>query len=158
MIKQFLQSSCHMILKISTILYDAWFKTANTISDLCILWHFNFNWLCFNKCFFKSFSRTKTGDFHKYLNFHSLKSYTTDYYKEALKQVDFRKFCTKKLQKFYSGLFESLCERCPYSEFFWSVFSRIWTECGPENSEYGHFSRSGFLSEINNSYWQNHSL
>ena len=47
----------------------------------------------------------------------------------------------------------SLCEKCPYSEFFWSVFSRIRTEYGEKrsisvqmrentnqkNSEYGHF-------------------
>ena len=26
----------------------------------------------------------------------------------------------------------TLRKKCPYSEFFWSVFSRIWTECGPE--------------------------
>ena len=46
---------------------------------------------------------------------------------------------------------------CPYSELFWSVFSHIRTEYGeilsplpvrmrenmdPNNSEYGHFSRS----------------
>ena len=48
---------------------------------------------------------------------------------------------------------------CPYSELFWSVFSRIWTEyreigsispysvqiwenADQNNSEYGHFSRS----------------
>ena len=54
---------------------------------------------------------------------------------------------------------DTLCEKCPYSEIFWSVFSRIWTEYEeirsvspysvimPENkdqknSEYGHFSRS----------------
>ena len=54
---------------------------------------------------------------------------------------------------------KSLREKCPYSEFFWSVFSRIRTEYGnilrissysvrmQENrdqkySEYGHFSRS----------------
>ena len=53
----------------------------------------------------------------------------------------------------------SKCEKCTYSEFFWSVFFRIWTEYGKlfrislysvqmrknidqENSEYGHFSRS----------------
>ena len=24
----------------------------------------------------------------------------------------------------------SLRKRCPYSKLFWSVFSRIWTECG----------------------------
>ena len=51
-------------------------------------------------------------------------------------------------------------ERCPYSEFFCSVFSRIRTKCGKilcitpysvrmrentdqKNSEYGHFLRSG---------------
>ena len=27
-------------------------------------------------------------------------------------------------------------EKCPHSEFFWSVFSRIRTEYGPENSDY----------------------
>ena len=51
------------------------------------------------------------------------------------------------------------CENCPYSEFFWPAFSRIWTEyeeirsispysvqmrenTDQKNSEYGHFSRS----------------
>ena len=34
-------------------------------------------------------SRIKIGGAHKYLNFHSLKHYTTDSYKDALKQVDF---------------------------------------------------------------------
>ena len=37
----------------------------------------------------KNISRIKTGGAHKYLNFRSLKNYTTDYYKEALKQIDF---------------------------------------------------------------------
>ena len=27
----------------------------------------------------------------------------------------------------------TLCEKCLYSEFFWSAFSRIWTEYRPEN-------------------------
>ena len=46
----------------------------------------------------------------------------------------------------------SLRKKGPYSELFWSVFSRIWTEEGERdpmrenadqnNSEYGHFSRS----------------
>ena len=53
----------------------------------------------------------------------------------------------------------SLRKKCPYSEFFWSAFSRIWTEYGEilrispysvrmrentdqNNSEYGQFSRS----------------
>ena len=53
----------------------------------------------------------------------------------------------------------SLRKMCPYSELFWSVFSRIWTEyreirsispysvqiwenADQNNSEYGHFSRS----------------
>ena len=56
----------------------------------------------------------------------------------------------------------TLCEKCPYSEFFWSVFSRIRTEYGEKrsisvqmrentnqkNSEYGHFSRSGNETRI----------
>ena len=54
----------------------------------------------------------------------------------------------------------TLREKCPYLEFFWSVFSHIWTEYGEilrispysvrmrentdqKNSEYGHFSGSG---------------
>ena len=40
----------------------------------------------------RKFSRIKTGDAHKYLNFRSLKNYTADYYKEALRQVDFRNY------------------------------------------------------------------
>ena len=53
------------------------------------------------------------------------------------------------------------CAKCPYSEFFWSVFSRIRTEYAEilrispysarmrentdqKNFEYGHFSRSTF--------------
>ena len=34
-------------------------------------------------------SSIKTGGAHKYLNFRSLKNYTADYYKEAVKQTDF---------------------------------------------------------------------
>ena len=51
-----------------------------------------------------------------------------------------------------------MSEKYPYLEFFWSVFSRIWTEYGEllricqysvkmrenmdhKNSKYGHFSR-----------------
>ena len=53
----------------------------------------------------------------------------------------------------------TLRKTCLYSELFWSAFFRIRTEygeirsisefspnagkCGPDNSEYGHFSRSG---------------
>ena len=44
----------------------------------------------------------------------------------------------------------SLHKKCSYSEFFWSVFSRIWTEYSirmqenmeEKNSEYGNFIRS----------------
>ena len=53
--------------------------------------------------------------------------------------------------------YKTLHEKCPYSAFFWSVFSRIWSEYGErislysvrmrentdqKNSEYGDFSRS----------------
>ena len=37
----------------------------------------------------RKISRIKTAGAHKYLNFRSLKNYTTDYYREALEQVDF---------------------------------------------------------------------
>ena len=37
----------------------------------------------------QKFSRIKTGGVQKYLNFRSLKNYTDDHHKEALKQVDF---------------------------------------------------------------------
>ena len=30
-----------------------------------------------------------------------------------------------------------LRKKCPYSEFFWSVFSRIWTEFSPNVGKYG---------------------
>ena len=59
----------------------------------------------------------------------------------------------------------ALRKKCPYSEFFWSAFSRIWTEyrdilrispnsvrtrenADQNNSEYGHFLRSVFLGII----------
>ena len=58
-------------------------------------------------------------------------------------------------------VYYSLCEKFPYSEFFWTVFSHIWTEYGEiirippqsvqmrentdqENSEYGHFLHSDY--------------
>ena len=37
----------------------------------------------------KKNSRIQTAGVHKYLKLHSLKNYTADYYKEALKQLDF---------------------------------------------------------------------
>ena len=68
----------------------------------------------------------------------------------------------------------SLLEKCPHSKFFWSVFSRIWTEYGKilshsfslclssrsvrmrdnrdqKNSEYGHFLHSGSLVILDSS-------
>ena len=43
-----------------------------------------------------------------------------------------------------------MLEECPYSEIFWTVFSRIWTKysvwmrenADQNNSEYEHFLRS----------------
>ena len=60
------------------------------------------------------------------------------------------------------GTTKSLLKKCPYSELFWSVFSRIRTEYGEirsvslysvrmrkntdqNNSEYGHFSGSVYF-------------
>ena len=59
----------------------------------------------------------------------------------------------------FSFLTTTLREKCPYSDFFWSLLPRIWTEYGEilrvspysvrmrenidrKNSEYGHFSHS----------------
>ena len=48
----------------------------------------------------------------------------------------------------YDSHMMTLREECPYSEFFWSVFSRIRTEklrtrkTNQKNSEHGHFSPS----------------
>ena len=36
----------------------------------------------------------------------------------------------------------SLREKCPYSEFFWSLFSTFGLNTDQKNFEYGHFSRS----------------
>ena len=61
--------------------------------------------------------------------------------------------------KYLKCMYNALREKCPYSEFLWSVFSHIWTEYGEirsnslysvrmwenanqKNSKYGHFSRS----------------
>ena len=60
----------------------------------------------------------------------------------------------------YFKILQSLCEKCPNTEFFWSVFPRIWTEYGDiyavnfciqseyekirtrKNSVFGHFLHS----------------
>ena len=53
--------------------------------------------------------RIKTGGAHKYLNFHSLKNYTTDYYKEALKQIDFPNYENfGDVNESYSNFFQKL--------------------------------------------------
>ena len=63
---------------------------------------------------------------------------------------------------FFSICKHALREKCPCSELFWSVYSRIRTEYGKipvfsptagntdqKNSEYGNFSRSdNFLSKL----------
>ena len=65
---------------------------------------------------------------------------------------------TLRIAKSYHA-FLTLREKCPYSQFFWSVFSRVWTAYGEirsispysvrmrentdqKNSEYGHFTCS----------------
>ena len=41
------------------------------------------------------------------------------------------------------------CVRCPYLEVFWSVFSSIRTEYGPEKLEYGQLSRNDkFIKQL----------
>ena len=51
---------------------------------------------------------------------------------------------------------QALREKFRYSEFFWSLFSNIWTECSvrmwentdQNNSECGHFSRSKIFTKL----------
>ena len=64
-----------------------------------------------------------------------------------------------RIHQIFSDISAFLCEKCPYPELFWFVFSRIRTEYGEilrispysvqmqenmdqNNSEYGHFLRS----------------
>ena len=80
-------------------------------------------------------------------NYHT--TYLTDF--TDFPHTEFCKTCNSKSF--------SLHKKCPYSEFFWSVFSHIWNEYGKirsislysvqmrentdqKNSEHGHFSRS----------------
>ena len=66
---------------------------------------------------------------------------------------------------------QSLCEKCSYSELFWSAFFWIWTEYGEissispysvrmwqnvdqNNSEYGHVSRSECYHYQTKSKWE----
>ena len=88
------------------------------------------------------------------------------YFKKAffnIKKTCFSSKLRKKFQNPYSwttlntdSCLVSTAWKCPYSEFFWFVFSRIWTEIlrfspysvrmrentDQKNSEYGHFSHS----------------
>ena len=57
----------------------------------------------------RKISRIKTGGAHKYLNFRSLKNYTADYYKEALKEIDFPNNETfGDVNETYSNFFQKL--------------------------------------------------
>ena len=91
-------------------MHDAWLKTTNTISDTCNLSTSTLidhiltsvpsrlsQKSVINVCVSdhqiifctRKISRIKICGVHEYLNFCSLKNYTTNYHKEALKQVDF---------------------------------------------------------------------
>ena len=57
----------------------------------------------------RKISRIRTGGAHKYLNFHSLKNYTIDYYQEALQQVDFPNYESfGDVNEVYSNFFQKL--------------------------------------------------
>ena len=57
----------------------------------------------------RKISRIRTGGAHKYLNFHSLKNYTIDYYQEALQQVDFPNYKSfGDVNEVYSNFFQKL--------------------------------------------------
>ena len=57
----------------------------------------------------RKISRIKTGSAHKYLNLCSSKNYTTDYYEEALRQVDFPNYESfGDVNEAYSNFFQKL--------------------------------------------------
>ena len=59
----------------------------------------------------RKISRIKTGGAHKYLNLRSLKNYTADYYKEALKQIDFPNYENfGDVNEAYSNFFQKLID------------------------------------------------
>ena len=63
-------------------------------------------------------------------------------------------FCFEKLNINTS----SLRKKFPYSELFWSIFSRIWTEyweIRQSNSEYRHFLTSAFLLPLTRAHFSN---
>ena len=75
--------------------------------------------------------------------------------------------CDQSFKESSSQSFVTLFEKCPYSAFLWTVFSRIRTESGEmllispnaekadqKFSEYGHFLRS--VSDYQ--YWRRHLL
>ena len=57
----------------------------------------------------RKISKIETGGHHKYLNFHLLKNYTADYYKETLKQVHFPNYENfGDVNEAYSNFFQKL--------------------------------------------------
>ena len=42
--------------------------------------------------------------------------------------IDWLHFFTERFLESFFSLALALLKKCPYSEFFWSIFSRIWTE------------------------------
>ena len=44
------------------------------------------------------------------------------------------------------GMLKVKCNKCPYSEFFWSVFSRIWNGYGDSRSKCGKILTTKTLS------------
>ena len=57
----------------------------------------------------RKISHLKTGGIHKYLNFRSFKNYTVDFYKEALKQLDFPNYESfDDVNSAYSKVFQKI--------------------------------------------------
>ena len=69
--------------------------------------------------------------------------------------LPYRRFCPhtgkKGQENPYSGMFYAVLQRekCPYPEFFWSVFSRIWTEYGKILTLFTHFSLFHYGTNLN---------
>ena len=84
-------------------------------------------------------------------------------------RFNFYKTSSASFDKSMKAVTTTLREKCPYSEFFWSIFSHIWTNYGDllcislysirmgenadqKNSEYGPFLRSAIFLIVKLAY------
>ena len=106
-LKQLIQSPTHVTCSTSTLIDHTLTSAPSRVSQkVAIIVGVSDHQLIFCT---REISRIKTGGAHKYLNFCSLKNYTADYYKEALKQIDFPNYKNfGDVNEAYSNFFHKL--------------------------------------------------